>query len=536
MPLKMSWDVIMAILIMYSVLIIPYRISLDDQEDASSLAFDVFVDVMFGLDILISFRTAFFLDDGKVLIVDPLLIAKDYCRGWFLIDLISTIPIDRFVALAVTSVDSSNNLRTLKLVRSFRIIRLFKILRILKFSKISENVKDFLDFSPASFRLLQLTSQVLFMAHFMGCFFYLISSNHEDTDTWWNAAGLADNSKFEIYIAAIYWAISTMTTVGYGDILPRNESEMIFCIFCGIIGATMFGFVVGNISNMVGNFNAGLRKEKEQMQRVRNYLREQWTSKRLAKQVISYYENWLQYKTAFAEDALLEQMPRNLKIDIMYFIYRDVIPKVSIFGGQSRDYVATLLRLLRPEHHSTGSVVYHEGDGAFEMYFVTSGSFRSGYYLGNHDSEVCLRQHYTGTCFGDSDVILRRRRPVTVMANERSHVLSLSREKINWLLRRYPPWAKILTSKMQELWAEELKYRHWKTLKRRLFTRNLALRMSVANPDSSFQVAKTEEEQKAEAKDSDASEAAEVSTDDGRDAAGVEKLQSPLRSAYVLQV
>ena len=54
---------------------------------------------------------------------------------------------------------------------------------------------------------------------------------------------------------------------------------------------------------------------------------------------------------------------------------------------------------------------------------------------------------------------------------------------------------------MQELWAEELKYRHWKTLKRRLFTRNLALRISVANPDSSSQDAKTEAEQMANAKD-----------------------------------
>jgi len=44
------------------------------------------------------------------------------------------------------------------------------------------------------------------------------------------------------YITSIYWAFTTMTTVGYGDISPTNNDEMVFGIFGILIGGTVFGF------------------------------------------------------------------------------------------------------------------------------------------------------------------------------------------------------------------------------------------------------------------------------------------------------
>ena len=53
---------------------------------------------MFGMDILVSFDTALIGDEDE-LIEDRKLIAKDYLKGWFLIDLLSTVPIDKLVAV-----------------------------------------------------------------------------------------------------------------------------------------------------------------------------------------------------------------------------------------------------------------------------------------------------------------------------------------------------------------------------------------------------------------------------------------------------
>ena len=289
---------------------------------------------------------------------------------------------------------------------------------------------------------------------------------------WWHpqwskgADILANQGVVDRYIASIYWAVSTMTTVGYGDLTPRSEPEVIFCTFVLVIGATMFGYVVGNISNMVGNFNIGEKLSTDFLQEIRNYLREQRIMRGLSKEVLSYYENWLEFRTAFNEKQILNTMPHHLRIDTMMFIHRNTIPRISIFRGQSPDFITTILRLLHPQHHSAGSNIYSEGENSFEMFFVVQGTLKVGHYLGHPRSEVVTRVLHVGDSFGHVSLIRGIPRRNSVMAATRCHVLSLSRSSVDFIVNRYPPWAKVLTQAMKTLYKGELSSQHWSKLRR----------------------------------------------------------------------
>lgn len=53
------------------------------------------------------------------------------------------------------------------------------------------------------------------------------------------------------YVTAIYWSITTLTTVGYGDLHAENLREMIFDIFYMLFNLGLTAYLIGNMTNLV---------------------------------------------------------------------------------------------------------------------------------------------------------------------------------------------------------------------------------------------------------------------------------------------
>ena len=52
------------------------------------------------------------------------------------------------------------------------------------------------------------------------------------------------------YVNSIYWSITTLTTIGYGDITPSNEMEMLYTALSHLLGSALFAYVVGGIATV----------------------------------------------------------------------------------------------------------------------------------------------------------------------------------------------------------------------------------------------------------------------------------------------
>ncbi|KAJ1620241.1 hypothetical protein T492DRAFT_568078, partial [Pavlovales sp. CCMP2436] len=141
---KMCWDSMMSVLILYSTLIIPYRIAFMTPAAGPLVGFDWAVDAIFFADILVNFVTGTpaptddfsLLHAGEVqeYSYDLRLIAGRYVGGWLALDLVSTIPFDRIVQLAYHGSNADNTvlLRSTKLLRTVRLMRLVKLVRLVR--------------------------------------------------------------------------------------------------------------------------------------------------------------------------------------------------------------------------------------------------------------------------------------------------------------------------------------------------------------------------------------------------------------------
>ena len=63
--------------------------------------------------------------------------------------------------------------------------------------------------------------------------------------------GLLERTEYENAIAVTYFAFTSLSTVGFGDYYPVNETEKIFGAFILMFGVAIFSMVMSNFSNIL---------------------------------------------------------------------------------------------------------------------------------------------------------------------------------------------------------------------------------------------------------------------------------------------
>ena len=86
---------------------------------------------------------------------------------------------------------------------------------------------------------------------------WVLNAHFEENgpDTWIATNDLHSADNITIYIASIYWAFSTLLTVGYGDINANSNQEMLVAIAWMCIGASFYSFAIGNLTAVLANLD-----------------------------------------------------------------------------------------------------------------------------------------------------------------------------------------------------------------------------------------------------------------------------------------
>lgn len=127
----------------------------------------------------------------------------------------------------------------LVVIRSLRLMRVFRIFKLVSFVKGASDINKALKASRA--KIFVFLSFILILVVILGSVVYLVEAE--------------TNSGFTSIPRSIYWAIVTLTTVGYGDIAPLTPLGQFIAAFIMIIGYSVIAVPTGIVSSEMVNPN-----------------------------------------------------------------------------------------------------------------------------------------------------------------------------------------------------------------------------------------------------------------------------------------
>eukprot|EP00941_MAST-03F_sp_MAST-3F-sp1_P003886 g3886.t1 len=466
-PPKAKMDLLVAAVIVYSVNIIPYRIAFEDDATGFMMYFDYLCDCLFAFDLFVSFRTAYYSSKDRAFICIPSKIAYNYLTGWFTVDFLSTVPFDKIIGpILVDENDPNNsseqNLRSLKLTRSLRLIRLLKMARVLKLGKVSGSIEDVIQ-NPALLKMISLTFQMLFISHVLGCIWFMISAiDLPDVQGWPIVHKLEHASRGEQYVASLYWAFTTMTTVGYGDVVPTNTNERIYVIFAQMAGTTIFGYIVGSIVGVSDELNFGLAKQRDSMKQCRAYWRLKNVPKPFKEELKQYYEHYYEKHTAFNDQEILFDLPRGLREMALLQVNGEAFQALKVLDNLSTNSKKLVAERMRIIFTKKGQIIAKQDELVHEWFQVIQGEviqvrhtslkeMENENFKGNKIYTEVVARVIKGGHIGLAPALMGWPNKVTSVAGDHSWLMVLSKKDLAHLVEYSPEFSNLLQNLLLEV-------------------------------------------------------------------------------------
>ena len=150
----------------------------------------------------------------------------------------------------------------------------------------------------------------------LACLWYYISCHSQDVtlclnnNNWVsNDAVLDINSNVSKYFRSLYFVIQTLFTIGFGDIRPYNNSELIFTLFLIMNGSLFYAFLISSITSLLSNRDASTKLHRAETNVVSLYFRTVGIGSDLLERLHGYYEYLFTKKRGLLDSAILNALP-----------------------------------------------------------------------------------------------------------------------------------------------------------------------------------------------------------------------------------
>ncbi|XP_028982557.1 potassium/sodium hyperpolarization-activated cyclic nucleotide-gated channel 1 isoform X2 [Diachasma alloeum] len=424
------WLMLLSACVLHNLWTLIVRQSLPELQamaPAAWLACDGFTDLIFFLDVGVQFRTGY-LEQG-LMVYNNKKLAGHYLKSKsFILDLLALLPLD------LLQVNLGSN-------PMLRFPRFLKVYRVYNYYYMVESRTVY----PNLWRVLNLIHILLILAHWFGCFYYLLSEAEGFQGDWVYPYRPGEYATLaRKYLGSLYWSTLTLTTIG--DLpTPETNAEYVFTIVSYLIGVFIFATIVGQVGNVITNRNANRLEFERLLDGAKTYMRHHKVPGGMKRRVLRWYDySWSRGRIQGGGDinTALGLLPDKLKTELALHVNLSVLKKVTIFQECQPEFLHDLVLKMKAYIFTPGDSICRKGEVAREMFIIADGILEVISETGR-----VLTTMKAGDFFGEIGILNLdglNKRTADVRSVGYSELFSLSREDVLAAMKDYPEAQEIL--------------------------------------------------------------------------------------------
>jgi len=398
---QIIWNCVVFAAVVITALEAPYSFTFGTRIQTWQLWSDFFISFIFICDVTYQIRQKAL---GRVQFN-----TREEKLGWWsllTVDVLASIPFDiiSYSLGGVTGIPFMNLLRLFRLVRIIRIVQLMGQMTVV----------------PRTLRMTIYIITFFIVVHWVSCGWILINP-------------VAFENQSSHYIKAIYWTVTTLTTIGYGDITPTTDVGRLYTMVIMILGVGVYGIVIGNVTRMMAAGDRHKEMARERMSDLSAFMKYYNIPERLQQNVSSYYQHLITKRLTDNDNKIISDLPQALQQEMQIYMNIKLIRNIPIFKDCSQQCLKDVAGALEQRYFGPGQTIINIGEIGQEMYIIGHGIVEVILKDGNTVATLHENQF-----FGEGALVRETKRNANVRAQSYCDLYRLRKDQFEEIIARHP--------------------------------------------------------------------------------------------------
>ena len=211
------------------------------------------------------------------------------------------------------------------------------------------------------FELVLLLCRLVCVAHFVACMWHAIGYFKWDPkEISWidDYMGYGWDGR---YVVSLYWAITTLCTVGYGDIAARNLIEMVFASCIMLLGTLLYGYSINYVGALIDKIDNRNKELSEKMMIIDNYMEKSDLNEKLKIKVKKYLQYVWNSEDKYYDqgEEIINKLPIHMREEILLESRGEFLKNCPILKKNfSKELIEKLALKIKTTRYSPCDIIY----------------------------------------------------------------------------------------------------------------------------------------------------------------------------------